>query len=229
MKILLSLVPVALSFLYTLWAVWLEQAGRLPNPLATHWGISGVPDGFAGFDEHLFFALLSFLLLGIIWIALVWYPKIPDLIRFILLGVTAVPFAILVIIQVAALAVQIDAIDATTARFEIPFLVIFVPLAAVLVIFLAKPKLDFADQLRLTVRGIPVLRLEFSDISSANKVEANWRDFGGLGLRVAKGKVAFLPSSGSAVEITTVRGETILVRSDDAEDLVRQINQRRGK
>jgi hypothetical protein len=47
--------------------------------------------------------------------------------------------------------------------------------------------------------------------------------FGGLGIRFAKGKVAFIPSKGSAIEILTNNGEVILVRSNQVDNLIAAI------
>ena len=228
-KLLLSSLPVFGCVGYFLWAQSLAEAGRLPVPVATHWGIAGVPDGFATLETHLAWAGLSFLITGLIWLGILWYPKIPGAIRLILLGISGVLYVILALIQISALAVQIDLSDATMSRFELPVLVIFVPIVAMVFIFLAKPKIQIAEQLTISLRGIPMFRSDYDRLSDVTVVDANWKEFGGLGLRVSGGRIAFLPSSGPAVEIRTLAGETILVRSDSADAVANELRARMGQ
>lgn len=228
-KLVLSSLPVFGYLAYVLWAQSLSAARRLPDPLATHWGIAGVPDGFASLETHLAWAGLSFLITGLIWLGILWYPKIPGAIRLILLGISGVLYVILAMIQISALAVQVDLSDATHSRFELPVLVIFVPIAAMVLIFLAKPRIQIADQLTISLRGIPMFRTSYDRLTNVAVVDANWKEFGGLGLRVSGGRIAFLPNSGPAVEIRTAAGETILVRSDSAEAVATEMRARMGQ
>lgn len=226
LKLSLSLLPAAIFGAFLLWAISLEQLGRLPNPVATHWDITGNPDGFAALETHLVFASLAFFIPALIWLGILWYPKIPGMIRLVLLAISGILFSIMALIQISALAVQVDVLDATLARFELPFLIIFAPILILLVLFLAKPKILVQQQLSLTLRGIPIFRSNYDQISDVAVVNINWRDFGGLGLRISRGKIAFIPSSGKALEIKTRAGETILVRSDLAEDYASEIRSR---
>lgn len=228
-KLLLSALPAFGYAAYFFWAQSLAEAGRLPNPLATHWGIAGVPDGFASLETHLAWAGLSFAITGIIWLVILWYPKIPGAIRLILLGISGVLYVILALIQVSALAIQIDLADATLSRFELPILVIFVPIAAMVFIFLAKPRIQIAERLSISLRGIPMFTTDYDRLKSVSVVNANWKEFGGLGLRVSRGRIAFLPNSGAAVELQTFAGETILVRSDSADAVVKELKARMGQ
>lgn len=229
LRIWLSALPLTVTLGYLIWVFTLEQAGRLPSPVATHWGIGGAPDGFSSLETHLSWAGFSFGLTALIWLGILWYPKIPGLIRLILLAIAGILFAIMALIQFWVIQIQIDLLDATLARFELPFLVIFVPILVLLFVFLGKPKITIDSRLSVSVRGIPMFSSAWNDIKSVSEERADWRDFGGLGLRVSKGKVAFLPSSGPVVQLETRAGETILVRSDRAAEQVREIREKLGE
>jgi len=73
-----------------------------------------------------------------------------------------------------------------------------------------------------------MFRVGYGDIESVRKTEASWKSFGGLGLRVSGKKVAFLPSSGEVIELLTTKGETVLVRTDNADQELREIEKRMG-
>lgn len=229
LKIWFSLLPVAITAGFFSWAIALNQLGRLPNPVATHWSIAGVADGFASLETHLVWSLLAFGIPALIWLFILWYPKIPGVIRLVMLGISGILFAIMALIQFSALAIQVDISDAALARFEIPVLVIFVPIVAMLFVFLAKPKVTLGADLSISLRGIPMFRTGLEQISSVSTSHLDWRDFGGLGLRISRGRIAFLPNPGPALEIHTRAGETILVRSDEADLLAAELKTRMGQ
>ena len=227
-RIILSAIPLAIFVTYLAWALWLGESGQLPNPVATHWGLGGAPDGFSSLEQHLWFGALSFGISGLIWILLLWYPKIPGMVRLVFLSIAGILFLMLALIQFWVLQIQVGLLDATLARFEIPVPMIFIPIAVMLFVFLAKPKVRLDNGLSVVLRGIPMFKTDFASISDVQEDQASWREFGGLGLRVSKGKVAFLPSSGAVVRIETRAGETILVRSDQAAELASQIRDKLG-
>lgn len=226
---LFALIPVAGFALYYSWVMGLQSSGQLPNPLATHWGPSGNADGFASLGEHLVWSGVAFLIPAAIWAVVILYPKIPATIRIVLMMVTGVLYATMAGIQVAAIDSQVGLMDARDSNLEFPFLVVLAPVAILLVLFLAKPRLEIGQSLTVYLRGIPMYRTEYSDIVSATKSEASWKSFGGLGLRVSKNRVAFLPSSGEVIEIVSNKGETVLVRTDNADQEVSEIQKRMSK
>ncbi|MEL0135242.1 MAG: DUF1648 domain-containing protein [Aquiluna sp.] len=223
---LLALLPVAAFAWYYWWANSLQSAGLLPAPLATHWGPSGEADGFSSLNEHLWAAGAAFLIPGAIWAVVILYPRIPSTIRIVLMLVTGVLFATMAGIQIAAIDSQIGLLDARDSALEFPLLVVLAPVAVLLILFMAKPRIDVGESLTVYLRGIPMFRAEYSDIESARKSVASWRSFGGLGLRVSGKKVAFLPNSGEVIEIVTRKGETVLVRTDSADEELREIGKR---
>ena len=225
---LLALIPVLGFAWFYWWANSLAEAGRLPDPLATHWGPAGQADGFAPLGEHLIWAGAAFLIPGGIWAAVILYPKIPSTMRVVLMMVAGVLVATMVGIQVAAIDSQIGLVDARDSVLTFPFLVVLAPVAVLLILFLAKPRIEIGEFLTVYLRGIPMFRSNFAEILSVRKSEASWRSFGGLGLRVSGKKVAFLPNSGEVIEVTTKKGETVLVRTDNAEQEIREIEKRMG-
>ena len=223
---LLALLPVAAFAWYYWWANSLQTAGLLPDPLATHWGPSGEADGFSSLNEHLWAAGAAFLIPGAIWAVVILYPKIPSTIRIVLMLVTGVSFATMAGIQIAAIDSQIGLMDARDSVLEFPLLVVLAPVGVLLILFMAKPRIDIGDSLTVYLRGIPMFRVEYREIESARKSVASWKSFGGLGLRVSGKKVAFLPNSGEVIEIVTRKGETVLVRTDSADEELREIGKR---
>lgn len=220
------MLPVAAFAWYYWWANSLQSAGLLPAPLATHWGPSGEADGFSSLNEHLWAAGAAFLIPGAIWAVVILYPRIPSTIRIVLMLVTGVLFATMAGIQIAAIDSQIGLLDARDSALEFPLLVFLAPVAVLLILFMAKPRIDVGESLTVYLRGIPMFRAEYSEIESARKSVASWKSFGGLGLRVSGKKVAFLPNSGEVIEIVTRKGETVLVRTDSADEELREIGKR---
>jgi hypothetical protein len=220
------LLPVAAFAWYYWWANSLQSAGLLPAPLATHWGPNGEADGFSSLNEHLWAAGAAFLIPGAIWAVVILYPRIPSTIRIVLMLVTGVLFTTMAGIQIAAIDSQIGLLDARDSALEFSLLVVLAPVAVLLILFMAKPRIDVGESLTVYLRGIPMFRAEYSDIESARKSVASWKSFGGLGLRVSGKKVAFLPNSGEVIELVTRKGETVLVRTDSADEELREIGKR---
>ncbi len=163
---------------------------------------------------------------GAIWAVVILYPRIPSTIRIVLMLVTGVLFTTMAGIQIAAIDSQIGLLDARESVLEFPLLVVLAPVAVLLILFMAKPRIDVGESLTVYLRGIPMFRAEYSDIESARKSVASWKSFGGLGLRVSGKKVAFLPNSGEVIELVTRKGETVLVRTDSADEELREIGKR---
>ena len=225
---LLALIPAAGFAWFYWWANSLAASGMLPDPVATHWGPSGQADGFAPLSEHLIWAGAAFLVPGVIWALVILYPKIPSTIRVVLMLVTGVLFATMAGIQVAAIDSQVGLLDASESTLTFPNLVVLAPVAVLLILFLAKPRLELGNELTVYLRRIPMFRVGYGEIKSIRKSEADWRSYGGLGLRVSGRKVAFLPSSGEVIEFVTTKGETVLVRTDNADQELSEIEKRMG-
>ena len=165
---------------------------------------------------------------GVIWALVILYPKIPSTIRVVLMLVTGVLFATMAGIQVAAIDSQVGLLDASESTLTFPYLVVLAPVAVLLILFLAKPRLEVGNELTVYLRGIPMFRVGYGDIESIRKTEASWKSYGGLGLRVSGKKVAFLPNSGEVIELVTTKGETVLVRTDNADQELSEIEKRMG-
>jgi len=228
-KLAISSIPVAAYLGYLAWVIQLTNAGRLPDPVATHWSATGQPDGFASISDHLIMASIAFVVPGLIWVAVVWPPKLPQTTKKILLLVTGLLFLLLAAFQFLVIGIQIDLSDASNAVLRVEFWLLLVPVALLLFIFLAKPEVITDERLKVRVRGIAMFSCDFQEIESVGTATARARDFGGLGLRFSRGKVAFMPSAGLALEIKTKTGQTILVRSDRAEELAQQIKSKMGR
>jgi hypothetical protein len=210
--------------LYSAWVLWLSNQDLLPQVLATHWGISGTADGFASVSEHLIWSNVA-LLLGSAMVAVsALLPRIHPTMRRLLLGVT-VYFALFIHgLMVYVIAAQIGLTDASSVQLGLEILWFVLPVLLLTPMMLSMPKVSLSDKLRIQFWGITFLGLDYQEIAQIQASEVKPSQFGGLGIRFAKGKVAFIPSKGPAIEITTKAGEVILVRSNQVQNLLAAIS-----
>jgi hypothetical protein len=208
---------------YTAWVYWLSCLGLLPEVIATHWGASGEADGFASVSEHLIWSNIA-LLLGSTLVAVSGLlPKIHPTMRRLLLGVT-VYFALFMHgLMVYVIAAQIGLDDSSEVKLGLEVLWFVLPVLLLTPMMLSMPQVSLSEKLRIQLWGITFLGLEFQQIARVNASEVRPSQFGGLGIRFARGKVAFIPSKGPAIEITTKAGEVILVRSNQVDNLIAAI------
>lgn len=220
------LVPVSAALVFVLIAILLRD--RLPDPLAIHFGISGMADGFMDFWP----AVLTNSLLILIpaMIALLFGRGLRDkgltgIFLWLPIGLTALFFLIssyLLLIQLDLEAGEVASLDANF------FLLLFLPLIVLLPLLLTKPKVVIGEgQLSIESLGIPLAKIPFLDVERVEVEQLKASEFGGWGLRMnLSGDVAFLPSSGPALSVIRTHGNKILIRSDEAERLKSQIERK---
>jgi hypothetical protein len=205
---------------YTLWVLWLDSAGLLPEVLATHWGVSGKADGFASVSEHLIWSNVALVLASAMLVISALLPKIHMAMRRLLLGVTGY-FALFIYgLMIYVIAAQIGLSDASSVQLGLEILWFILPVLLLTPMMLSMPKVSLSEKLRIQLWGITFLGLEYQEIAQLKPSEVKPSQFGGLGIRFGKGVVAFIPSKGPALEITTKAGEVILVRSNQVENLI---------
>jgi hypothetical protein len=209
---------------YSLWVLWLDAQGLLPNPLATHWGVSGKADGFASISEHLIWANFALVLASAMVLVSLLLPRIHPALRRILLVFTGYFWFFIFCLMSYVVAVQIGLTNSANVKVGLEVLWFVLPVLLLTPMSLAMPKVAISDKLRIQLWGLDVLTLEYGEIASLACSEVKPSQFGGFGLRFAKGKVAFIPSRGPALEITTHAGEVILVRSNQVENLLAALN-----
>ena len=208
---------------YSAWVYWLESAGLLPELLATHWGATGKADGFATASEHLIWANFALLLASAIVAVSALLPRIHPTMRRLLLGITSY-FAVFIYgLMIYVVAAQIGVSDASSVELGLGILWFILPVLLLTPMMLSMPKVSLSDKLRIQLWGITFLAMEYQEIAQIRASELKPSQFGGLGIRFAKGKVAFIPSKGSAIEILTNNGEVILVRSNQVDNLIAAI------
>ena len=212
---------------YALWVVWLDSKGLLPNPLATHWGPSGVADGFQGIGFHIFWSSVGLGIFAVIWNLVLLGGKIHKSIRkllsIILLGI----FLFMLALFAGGIVVQIGLESSVGTSWPVWFWWLVVPLiGSLFFLIMAIPRIVIAKDLVVTLRGIQLLRIDYSELQGVELIQARARDFGGLGLRYSRGRLAFIPSSGPAVLLLTKSDGTILIRSKNAELAVAAISAR---
>ena len=209
--------------LYSAWVLWLSNQDLLPQVLATHWGISGTADGFASVSEHLIWSNIALVLGSSLVAVSALLPKIHPAMRRLLLGVT-VYFALFIHgLMIYVIAAQIGLTDASSVRLGLEILWFILPVLLLTPMMLSMPKISLSDKLRIQLWGVTFLGLDYQEIDQIQASEVKPSQFGGLGIRFAKGKVAFIPSKGPAIEITTKAGEVILVRSNQVQNLLAAI------
>jgi hypothetical protein len=209
---------------YSLWVLWLDAQGLLPNPLATHWGVSGKADGFASISEHLIWANFALVLASAMVLVSLLLPRIHPALRRILLVLTGYFWLFIYCLMSYVVAVQIGLTNSANVKVGLEVLWFVLPVLFLTPMSLSMPKVAISDKLRIQLWGLDVLTLEYGEIASLASSEVKPSQFGGFGLRFAKGKVAFIPSRGPALEITTHAGEVILVRSNQVENLLAALN-----
>lgn len=227
-RIPLALSPVAL--VAALWIFGTQNISRFPDPMAIHWGLTGAPDGFASFESQLVLTTAVLGLVGVLWAGVVFLNRIPRTVKVLFLAIVGSIWLLLFFLFVYTFAIQLDLEDARQANLSIVLLLatLIFPLALVPWV-LAKPKIEVGERFKLRYWGIPLLNLNYSEILSAGVGSVRARDFGGWGIRFANRTTAFMPSSGLALELHLQAGERILIRSDQAESLVREIEQAKGR
>ena len=208
---------------YSAWVYWLESQGLLPEPLATHWGASGKADGFATASEHLIWANFALLLASAMVGVSALLPRIHPTMRRLLLAITSYFAAFMYGLMIYVVAAQIGVSDASSVELGLGILWFILPVLLLTPMMLSMPKVSLSDKLRIQLWGITFLAMDYQEIAQVSAAELKPSQFGGLGIRFAKGKVAFIPSKGSAIEILTKNGEVILVRSNQVENLIAAI------
>lgn len=205
--------PGIATLSFGVWNYWLISQGLLPEMVAVHWGISGRADGFAPPELQLLMNLSIALALWLIMLLAISSKKVPIFMRLVF----SVGFSIFLLWLLGFLAnltaLQIGLSDPQDAPLPIFWLVAgILPLFAMLIVLLSMPKVTISNQLVVSALGIPLLKLERSEIAEVNLATLKAREFGGLGLRIGRKGVAIIPSSGAGVEIVTLRGERIYLR-----------------
>ena len=223
-KFLVSLAPIALIALMNLWVF--SNRERFPDPLAIHWGASGEPDGFGTLDTHMLWVNIGLGMVVTFWVA-VSFIRTPVAMRRLFQLVIGYLFALLSLIMLQTLLVQLDQPSSQGAELGLWVFVFVLPVFGLIPLLLAKPTIEIADELVVRLRGISFLRVPLADIANASEAALRARDFGGWGIRYASKTTAFVPNSGPALLLELHDGSRVLIRSDQAQDQAREINQNR--
>ena len=205
---------------YTMWVLWLDSQELLPNPLATHWNAKGKADGFSSVSQHLIWANFALILGSAMVLISALLPRIHPTMRRLLLGITGYFGIFIYGLMVYVVAAQIGQSDSSSVRVGLEVLWFVIPVLLLTPMMLSMPQVLLSDKLRIQLWGLTMLTLEYAEISDIKIAEVKPAAFGGWGIRFAKGVVAFVPSKGPGLSITTKAGEVILVRSNQVENLI---------
>lgn len=223
MKRISVIFALVAPLLYNLWVLWLDAKGALPELLATHWNAAGTADGFASVGEHLIWTNFALFLASGMVLITVLLPSIHSALRKLLLVIVGY-FAIFIYgLMIYVVWAQVGITDASNARVGLEILWFILPVLLLIPISLSRPKLVISDRIRVQLWGLTVLTLDYSEIESLSSKLISPSEFGGWGLRFSRGAVAFIPSKGPALSIATKKGEVILIRSNQVENLIAAI------
>ena len=202
--------------------------GSLPDPIAIHWGFDGRPDGFSDAMTYSLSTTLAFVgLLGLL--AYLGFGIKRRLLQPLLFGITGfvMLFTFTLISVTSLMQVGISAEEAVIEPWILISLLV-IPLGMISLV-LGAPRVVIGNDLRVQVRGITLLQLNFSELLSVELTQLKARDYGGLGIRYARKTLAFIPTPGPGVVLTTSFGESVAVRSKSAEVLLAAIATKIGK
>lgn len=224
-SLLLGAVLVAGQFLLV---QILLSNGLLPDPIAIHWGFDGKPDGFSDASAYSLSTTFAYVgLLGLL--AYFGFGIKRRLLQPLLFGITGfvMLFTFGLLSFTTLMQVGISAEQAVIQPW-IMISLLLIPIGMVLLL-LGSPRVVLGDDLRVQVRGFTLLRLSYKELESAELIQLRARDYGGLGIRYARKTLAFIPTPGAGVVITTSFGESVAVRSKNAEVLLAAIAAKIGK
>ena len=206
----IALVLIHLGFL-----ILSVQLGWLVEPIPVHWGADLQPDRFVSFEQHLIeisiLQLFALLFLGIS--AFTKKRLLSGLLGFTGVGV----FLLLQLIAWTTTVIQLSP-EQQGFPFNLFLILLAVPMVLVVVV-LQVPQVEVGEQLRVKVSGIAMLTLDYGDIADTEIVQLRARDYGGLGIRYSRGKLAFMPKPGKGVELKLKSGESVVIYSTQPEIL----------
>ncbi len=209
------LVAVLLSLTHLGFSIWSFQQGLVSEPVPVHWGLNLQPDRFVSFEQHL--VEMAFLQLGSL--GLLTFAAFTK--RRLLSGLLTLTGAgIFLMLNLVAWMVTAIQLSGGNQAFPIYLLfgILVIPIALV-VLVLRAPKVVLGEQLLIKYSSITFLTLEYSEIEAVEIVPMRAMDFGGLGVRYAKRRLAFIPRSGQAIALKLKSGESVLVYSRQPEIL----------
>ena len=224
MKLIKWLLPLIPALIFNVWVFWLESQNLLPDPIATHWGLMGEPNGFAALDSYLLWSNFALLIAAAILSLVLWYPKIYPSLRKLFGIIVGYFYLFITALMFYVTGIQIGSSNAAQTSLQAWFLpIVLLPVVILIPLTLSKPTVVLGSGLEVRIWNIRFLKLDFDQISSVSKEFIKPSSFGGWGIRISGGKVAFVSSKGPALRIDTKNGEVILIRSNQVENLIAAI------
>ena len=206
---------LALVITHAIFLVWSFESGRLAEPLPVHWGIDLQPDRFVSYEQHL--VELGFIqFFAVLFLAIGAFSKGKLLAG--LLSVTGI--GIFLLLQVIVWTITLIQLSDEQKGFPFNLFLILLALPIfLLVLILQVPSVEAGELLQIKVSGVVLLSVEYSEIEGTEIVQLRARDFGGLGIRYSKGKLAFIPKPGRGLELKLRSGESVVIFSTQPEVL----------
>lgn len=206
----IALVLVHLGFL-----VLSVNQGWMEEPIPVHWSPSLQPDRFVSFEQHLIeISILQVFALVFLGISASTKKRLLSG----LLGYTGV--GVFLLLQLIAWTTTVIQLSDTQQGFPFNlFLILLAIPMALVVVVLQVPQVELGERLRVKLSGVPLLTLDFDDIAGTEIVQLRARDYGGLGIRYSRGKLAFMPKPGRGIELKLKSGESVVIFSTQPEIL----------
>ena len=202
---------------FLVWVSFLIGSASLPDPVAIHWGITGLADGFIPRNDYLLVVAPAILIPWGLQVLFYVLQKKAPLIRKFIGAVLSIIYWMLFVIMLSATGAQVGITDAAQSGFPvslIALLLILIPFS--LWFSLAFPSIELGNELIVKLRGIKVLSVPMNEIQTVETASMSAWDFGGLGIRASGKTLAFIPSKGEGVVFSLYSGEKIAVRSQSA-------------
>lgn len=206
----IALVLVHLGFL-----MLSVNLGWMEEPIPVHWGSNLQPDRFVSFEQHLIeISILQ--VFALLFLGISAFTKKRLLSG--LLGYTGI--GVFLLLQLIAWTTTVIQLSDTQQGFPFNlFLILLAIPMALVVVVLQVPQVELGERLRVKLSGVPILTLDFDDIAGTEIVQLRARDYGGLGIRYSRGKLAFLPKPGRGLELKLKTGESVVIFSTQPEIL----------
>ena len=206
----IALVLVHLGFL-----MLSVNQGWMEETIPVHWGPSLQPDRFVSIEQHLIeISILQVFALLFLGISAFTNKRLLSG----LLGYTGV--GVFLLLQLIAWTTTMIQLSDTQQGFPFNlFLILLAIPMALVVVVLQVPQVELGERLRVKLSGVPLLTLDFDDIADADIVQLRARDYGGLGIRYSRGKLAFMPKPGRGLELKLKSGESVVIFSTQPEIL----------
>lgn len=211
----LFVVALAAIFSHVGFLLSAKNLGWLTEPIPVHWGANLQPDRFVSLEQHLI-ELAFIQIFALLFLAIGAFSK-----RRLLAGLmTITGIGVFLLLQFIVWATTLIQLSDSQQGFPFNLFLSLLALPLLLVLLVLQvPSVTVGERLVVKVSGLPLLSVEYSDIAKLSVTDLRARDYGGLGIRYSRGKLAFIPRNGRGLELKLRDGESVVIYSTQPEIL----------